>query len=69
MSRSPADSPVLREALGRAPDPERATRLAERVLEAAPPGLDEAGLARVLYACCGVAPFLAPWLVRHPDWL
>lgn len=69
MSRSPADSATLREALARAPDPERATRLAERVLEAAPPELDEAGLARVLYACCGVAPFLAPWLVRHPDWL
>ncbi|MEB2344503.1 MAG: hypothetical protein OZ948_07180 [Deltaproteobacteria bacterium] len=66
-----SEHPALHEALARAPDPERARKLAERVLEAAAarPPLDPAGLARVLHACCGVAPFLAPWLARHPDWL
>ncbi|HSJ95987.1 MAG TPA: hypothetical protein VLC53_02880, partial [Myxococcota bacterium] len=75
MSQAPTQSPALREALARAPDPERATRLAERVLEAAGsvPGraleAHAVGLARALYACCGVAPFLAPWLASRPDWL
>lgn len=78
MSRAAAESPALREALARAPDPPRAARSAERVLAAAgDAGVDPAalaarhpeGLARVLYACCGVAPFLAPWLARRPDWL
>jgi len=70
-----AQSAALRDALARAPDPERAERLAERVLEAAGPAADAlaarhaAGLARALQACCGVAPFLAPWLAHHPDWL
>jgi len=70
LSTALADSPALREALARTPDPERATSLAERVLAAAAlPELDPAGLARALHACCGVAPFLAPWLGNHPDWL
>lgn len=75
MSLAAAESPAVREALGRAPDPERAARLAERVLEAAreagvdPGALDPEGLARALHACCGVAPFLGPWLARRPDWL
>jgi glutamate-ammonia-ligase adenylyltransferase len=68
--------PVLRDALARAPEPERATRLAERVLATVDPTAlrtlaneAPAGLARALRACCGVAPFLGPWLSRHPDWL
>ena len=70
------EMPALREALLRAPEPERAARLAERVLEAGDPAALRAvasetptGLARALRACCGVAPFLAPWLVRRPAWL
>src|SRR5690606_39097507 len=27
------------------------------------------GLARALLAVCGIAPFLAAWAVRRPDWL
>ena len=67
---------ALAEALRRTPDPESAARLAEPVLEAAAgPGLDAIArahperLARVLAALCGVAPFFAPLLRRHPDWL
>ena len=60
-----------------APDPERATALATRVLEAAAgPALDRTlrarpeGVARVLRALCGVAPFFArSWLGRRPEWL
>lgn len=76
MSAAALETPALRDALARAPDPPRALLLAERVLaaaEAAGHGARAArhpeGLARVLHACCGVAPFLAPWLVRHPGWL
>jgi len=66
----------LTEALHRSPDPESAARLAELVLEAAAgPRLDAIArahperLARVVAALCGVAPFFAPLLRRHPDWL
>ena len=76
MSALLDEIPALRIALRRAPEPERAERLAERVLTAGdPPALRAvatecpSGLARALHACCGVAPFLGPWLVRHPAWL
>ncbi len=65
---------VWAEALRAAPDPERARKLAEKVLAAVPPErLDAAArpeaLARVLGAICGMAPYLASHVVRHPDWL
>ncbi len=76
MSTRGDEFPMLREALQRAPDPERATRLAERLLAAVDPAALEAvaheapaGLARVIRAGCGLAPFLGPWLQRHPAWL
>ncbi len=76
MSALLDDTPALRDALLRTPEPERAFRLAERVLDAGDPGAlravaseQPAGLARALRACCGVAPFLGPWLLRHPTWL
>jgi [glutamine synthetase] adenylyltransferase / [glutamine synthetase]-adenylyl-L-tyrosine phosphorylase len=69
-------TPSWRAALRDAPDPDRALRLAETVVAAAPrdafgPLAAERGeaLARVLAALCGSAPFLAPYLVRHPAWL
>jgi glutamate-ammonia-ligase adenylyltransferase len=65
----PIDLPAL---LARAPDPERAARLVERVVDGAGSrlvGLPRAGVERVLHACCGVAPFLAPWLIAKPEWL
>ncbi len=76
MSALLDETPSLREALLRAPEPDRAIRLAERVL-AAGDGVAlrdtarawPAGLARALRACCGIAPFLSPWLLRHPEWL
>ncbi len=62
--------------VAQAPNPERAERLAENVLaalsrdrllrlEAERPE----ALADALLALCGIAPFLAPVLQRHPDWL
>ncbi len=76
MSTLLDETPALRAALLRAPEPERAVRLAERVLAAGDPAAlraaasgHPAGLARALRACCGVAPFLGPWLLRHPAWL
>lgn len=65
--------PILSSRLAAAPDPERAGRLVVDLLErlshehlrratAARPET----LARVLYALCGVAPFFAPFLKRHP---
>jgi glutamate-ammonia-ligase adenylyltransferase len=59
-------------ALANAPDPARAARLAEQVLAAAARGQSlaaDATTLRVLYALCGVAPFLAKWLLREPAWL
>jgi len=66
----------LLDALESAPDPQRARLLASSVIDAAPRDLllqraeaEPARLARILHALCGVAPFFAPYLVRHPDWL
>lgn len=69
----------LRELFAGAPEPERTARLAGSLLEAAAEhdgarlGALEAErpevLRRVLLATCGVAPFLARFLVRHPGWL
>ena len=72
----------LRRALANAPDPEQATRSAERLLATPlPDGGDVAGrltkqtgergekIARILHAVCGIAPFLATFLQRHPEWL
>jgi glutamate-ammonia-ligase adenylyltransferase len=65
-----------RMALARAPDPGRALDLATAVLDVAPHAELEAlvardpdKLAQVLFALCGVAPFLAADLLRHPAWL
>ena len=70
---------VLEAAFAGGPDPERSARRAAEVLAAAR-ARDAARLARVgadrreqllglLVAACAVAPFLAPWLERHPAWL
>jgi glutamate-ammonia-ligase adenylyltransferase len=66
----------LLDALEGAPDPQRARLLASGVIDAAPRDLlllraeaEPARLARVLHALCGIAPFFAPYLVRHPEWL
>ncbi len=66
----------LRQALRQAPDPERAARLASGLLEALPAEtLDPLvrdhlrDLQSVLTATCGVAPFLATHLRRHPQWI
>ena len=65
----------LSAALATAPDPEQAARLAAQVLGAASPALiataaaHPSRLAHVLLALCGVAPFLAKWLIREPAWL
>lgn len=70
-----AGVPGLGERLAAAPDPERAARLAESLLEAAQDALGAAiaahpdGLARALASLCGVAPFLAQIVRRHPSWL
>src|SRR4030095_12957703 len=67
--------PGLRDALAAAPDPERATRLAESLLDAAGAALAPAiaahpeGVTRAVASLCGVAPFLAPLVGRHPVWL
>ena len=65
---------ALQHALVRTPDPERAGRLFVDLLEQLPAQhmrrAAAAGpevLARVLHALCGVAPFFAPYLRRHPD--
>lgn len=60
------------------PAPDSAARLRENVLLALHASdaldleaLDASGLHRldrVLHAVCGVAPFLAPMLARHPEW-
>ncbi len=70
---------LLHRELERAPDPAHAFKLASGVLAAA---YDELGgafeeaadtapeiLARIFYALCGVAPFFASHLQRHPAWL
>ena len=65
-----------RAALERAPDPERARKLAEAALEALPGDRADRlqaerapALAALLLALCGIAPFFAPWLRRHPEWI
>jgi [glutamine synthetase] adenylyltransferase / [glutamine synthetase]-adenylyl-L-tyrosine phosphorylase len=74
--RRPID---LEAAFAEGPEPARTARLAADVIEAAA-ARDAARLARlesergealvrVLRATCGVAPFLAGFLVRHPEWL
>ena len=74
------DPPAWRRAtsqrLAAGPDPERARTLADRVLEAASEHATLSAarshpdaFASVIAATCGVAPFLAAHLVRHPDWL
>ena len=78
----PAWDQALRQALADAPDPEQATRSAERLLATPLPGggdvadrlTKQAGergqkIARILHAVRGVAPFLATFLQRHPEWL
>jgi glutamate-ammonia-ligase adenylyltransferase len=74
--RPGAEGTGLRAALRAAPDPLRAARLAQSVVEALEPAsLDEltrdhaSDLIRILAACCGTAPFLAPFLRRHPSWV
>jgi glutamate-ammonia-ligase adenylyltransferase len=66
----------VREALRRSPEPEAAITLASELLGAAPrERVEELGrtrpesLARVLFACCGVAPFLSAFLRTRPEWL
>lgn len=70
---------AVAEALAEGPEPERTAQLAAEVLAAArdadAPGLEAqvrerpGTLARVLFACCGAAPFLARRLRREPAWL
>jgi glutamate-ammonia-ligase adenylyltransferase len=62
--------------LAQAPDPEQARRLAENVLAGLPPARLRSleaerpqALADALLALCGIAPFFASMLQRHPDWL
>jgi len=50
-----------------AADPERAAVLAPEILAAA--GIDDARAWRVAVTLAGAAPFLAPALIRHADWL
>jgi len=66
----------LAHALDEAPDPPHARKLAASVLDAASPGLllplaqeNPTSLCRILSGLCGVAPFFAPYLIRHPEWL
>lgn len=68
----------LNTAAARAADPERALRVAESVLAAtttADPGFAAtwarapAAVVRILCRLGGAAPFFAPFLTRHPDWL
>lgn len=65
-----------REALGHAPDPPAARALATRLLATCEASALAAAVAReprrlgdVLLALCGIAPFFAPHVERHPDWL
>jgi len=66
----------LRQSLKRTPDPERARELADRVLEASPASVLETldtsptqAVGAIFLALCGVAPFFAPFLIRHSHWL
>jgi [glutamine synthetase] adenylyltransferase / [glutamine synthetase]-adenylyl-L-tyrosine phosphorylase len=66
----------VRRALARAPRPRDALLSAQRVLAAVPTDAlaaraarEPARLGELLLATCGVAPFLAAHLARHPAWL
>ncbi len=65
----------LTRALDTAADPERAAHLAADVFAAGGAALAPAWsahaerLARIVAGLCGAAPFLAPFLIRYPDWL
>ena len=66
----------MRLALERAPHPREAVLDAQRVLEAIPSGALSSSVARrperlgeLLLALCGIAPFFATHLTRHPGWL
>jgi len=66
----------VRRALERAPHPLEAVRNAQRVLDAVPLDLlspraerEPGRLGELLLALCGIAPFLAAHLGRHPAWL
>jgi glutamate-ammonia-ligase adenylyltransferase len=72
----PAWVEPVRRALERAPHPREAMREAERLLAAVPHEALAASAERAparpgeaLLALCGIAPFLATHLARHPDWL
>jgi glutamate-ammonia-ligase adenylyltransferase len=73
--RLPGLADRVTRALAGAADPERAAHLAADVLSAAAATLAPAWEARggrivsLLVALCGAAPFFAPFLIRHPDWL
>ncbi len=65
---------AAREAVASSPEPERTAKLASKLLAAVGADALDAvarpqGLATVLAAACGTAPFLASHLARHPDWL
>ena len=64
---------TLARALGEGPDPEHARGRAERILEAAAVSSSDDDLPEafvpVLLGVCSIAPFLATWLMRFPDWL
>ncbi len=75
--------PRLRDSMARAPDPESAAQWAAKLLTTPLPGSRDLlcsrleandaerseKLARILLATCGIAPFLASHLRRHPEWL
>ena len=62
-------------ALAGAADPERAAYLSADVLATSAPTVAPLWqthadrIARLLATLCGAAPFLAPFLIRYPDWL
>jgi glutamate-ammonia-ligase adenylyltransferase len=71
-----ATGPLWRARLAAAPDPERAESLAVNVLDALSAdrlrkleARQPDALANALLVLCGVAPFFAAVLQRHPDWL
>jgi [glutamine synthetase] adenylyltransferase / [glutamine synthetase]-adenylyl-L-tyrosine phosphorylase len=73
--RLPGLAERLTRALASAADAERAAHLCADVLVATGDALaprwsaDGGHVVRVLATLCGAAPFLAPFLIRHPDWL
>ena len=66
----------LPEELSESPEPERARALAEGVMAAlgdervrALGHAERERLGDALFVLCGIAPFFAPFLQRHPEWL